>query len=300
MMNKTLHVCSPEVNINKLYPKAQNAANVRHFEFDEYFLSLADVELLDALEIAKKFHFINFVPEGFNTNSFLYKETYLLLNYLRHTHSVSNFVGNQSQTFVSRDLTRTSEPTLWVFGCSHSHGVGLRSDESKYGDTVAKILQMPIKTITNPGSSTNWSFRHLINTDFNPDDIVVWQLTGPGRISVRQNEVISDVHLKMTKNRHMLEYYSDQQLFFHHISLVNYGVRYLRTNGVKFVLLSLLGKDSTYYDYMNEFTSYPEYVYTPQFIDLGTDKLHAGPLSHNMLAHSIVDHVKLLYDKSIP
>ncbi len=300
MMNKTLHICSPKVDINKLYPKARSAVNAQHFEFDEYFLSLADVELLDALEIAKKFQYINFVPEEFDTNSFLYKETYVLLNHLRHTHCVSNFDGNQTQTFVSLDLNRTDKPTLWVFGCSHSHGVGLKHNELRYGDIVAKTLQMPIKTITNPGSSTNWSLRHLINTDFDSDDIVVWQLTGPGRISVRQNNVISDVHLKATKNQHMLEYYSDQQLFFHHMSLVNYGVRYLRAKSVKFVLLSILGKDDTYYDYMNEFTSYPEYIYSPKFIDLGTDKLHAGPLSHNMLAHQVVDHVKLLYDKSIP
>lgn len=280
------------------FPQSQMVTSIdQSVPGDEYHISLADFDLSAVLNFAKKFDCINLVNDYFDQDKEMYQETCVILNHLRHTRTVSNFAGYENLNFLDPqlDLSKSSKRTLWVFGCSHSFGVGLQNKDQTYGNILANKLECQARIVAKPGSSVQWSLRHLMNANISTQDIVVWQLTTPGRFDVvKDNNLISTAYLNSDSGKSLVNFYNDQQLFFHQACLINQGVRYLRSLNVKFVLTSILGKSQTYYQYLNEYTAYPEYCYTPTFIDTGTDGVHAGPLSHQRLAQDLLDHIQLL------
>lgn len=258
-----------------------------------YHTSLGDTSAKDIITVSNKFDSIEFINIGFDHGSDLWNETTLLLNYLSHRTVIKNFIKHQPETFVDSDLLSKVDHSrhLWIFGCSHSHGIGLTTPDQRYGNIVAKSLDLPTSFVTRPGSSLQWSLRHLINSNINPNHIVIWQLTTPQRVTLYDGK-ISETLLSVSRNRCLIDTFNEEQIFFHHCSLINYGVKYLRALGVKFVMTSILNKDNLFYQYLNEYTRYPEYCHTPGgALDLGTDHLHMGPLSHQAIAQCILDHV---------
>ena len=54
--------------------------------------------------------------------------------------------------FTELDITtREDKPMLWVFGCSHSFGIGLRKDEKNYGTLLSEKLNIPLKLVARGG-----------------------------------------------------------------------------------------------------------------------------------------------------
>jgi hypothetical protein len=259
-----------------------------------YHTSMADMTSEEILNIANQFESINFVSQGFDTTSDAYKESLMLISVLCHKKLVTGYEPPPITQFLSIDVTdRPDTPVLWVFGCSHSHGVGLKSDEKNFGQIVADVLKIPLLNITQPGSSLNWSFRHLINADIRPGDRVIWQITTPHRLSVFTNGRVTEVVLNNTLNRCLLDVNNDDQVFFNHVNLLTSGVRYLRAIKNQFLLTDLTSRTCcNFYKYKLEYSKYPEYVYHPTlYLDYGSDRVHAGPLSHKALAQRILDCV---------
>jgi len=294
MMTKRLHVTHPAFDMNQVLKNSilLDSVNIKILNTD-YHTSLGDLSPQDIIKLLSNFDIINFVDNLFDTTSDIYNETIVLLTYISHFKKITNFSVTSKITFTDFDLiSRPAEPTLWIFGCSHSHGVGLDAEEQRYANIVSEKLRMPLKLISKPGSSTEWSLRHLINSNLYPKDIVIWQLTTPERVSMYNNEIL----LSTTNNPYLLEVYSDEELFFNQINFLNYGISFLKGRNINFVFTSLENKNNLLCDYKKEYVKYPEYCYSPNFnVDLGNDNLHFGPLSNNNLANSLVNHVQLLY-----
>lgn len=267
----------------------------------EYHTTLGDMSAADIITISNQFNLINFIPINFSIDEPMYHETILLLSYLQHRMTVINLVNTPITTFVDNiDIkSRYTDPTMWVFGCSHSHGVGLSSEKLRYSNILSHQLNMPLISITKPGSSTRWSLRHLINANLQHLDLVIWQITTPNRISLA-GDFPTELLLSNTPSRALLEVYNDDQLYFDHLSLINYGVQYLRALGINFIITSIENNSTLFYDYKKEYVKYKEYCYSPGFnVDLGNDHLHFGELSHKNLALSIQDHIHYTYGKLI-
>lgn len=299
-MAKTLHIIEPTVDFGTINVASTLLTSVNlPLEYDEYHTSLGDMSSADIIELSKNFSTINFVDEKFDRSSDIYKETAILLNYLSWSKHVTNFAVDLPVTFDDHGIDqRPNEPTLWVFGCSHSHGVGLLPNEKRFGEIVAESLNLPLMLISKPGSSLNWSARNLVAASIKPNDVVIWQLTTPHRISQYNGVETIETMLARSTDPCLLEVFDDHQVFFNQINLLNFGVRYLRSIGVKFVMTSLLPKlENFFYEYLDEYSKYPEYCYTPGCqLDLGTDRVHAGPLSHRALAQRLLDHVQYVND----
>lgn len=302
-MTKTLHLFNPVVDFGLLNAESILINNVNiKVVADQYHTSLGDLSAEEIITISKHFDVVNFVQDQFDINSNLYRETVLLLQFLKHRCRVTNFHSNQEVvlTDICQNLTRHSnDPVVWVFGCSHTAGVGLLPKEKSFGTLLGEAIGVPTKIIAQGGSSTHWSFRHLIAADIQQQDIVVWQLTVPERITQFQNHRSVEVQLRNSLD--LLKVYDDDTVFFNQLSMLRTGVVYLRSKKCKFVITSLLaGSNQHRTKYLYEYLAYPEYCYSPDYIvDLGTDGMHVGPLSHQRLANSLYDHVQLLYDKSI-
>lgn len=261
-----------------------------------YHTSLGDLTSQEILSLLKNFDCVNFVDYMFDLASDLYNETNILLTYISHFKKVTNFQVKNTLKYYDQDIvSRPAEPILWAFGCSHTYGSGLESKQKRYADLIGEQLMLKSKIVAKPGSSTEWSLRHIINTNFLPDDIVIWQLTVPDRVSTCNGEILlTDNSIK--KLPYLLEIYSDKELFFNQINFLNYGVNYLRAKKIKFVITSLEVKNSLFYDYLKEYVKYKEYCYSPNFgVDRGNDKIHFGPKSHANLSKSLINHIKFLY-----
>lgn len=294
-MAKTLHIIEPTFDFGVINTSSTLLTSINiPLELDEYHTSLGDMSSLDIINISSNFSTINFVDKKFDRSSDIYKETVVLLNYLSWSINVTNFTVGSPISFADPMFyKRPNESTLWVFGCSHSHGVGLLPDEKRFGEIVAESLNLPLMLISKPGSSLDWSTRNLVAADIKTGDVVIWQLTTPHRVSQYNGVKTTEIMLTRSTDRCLLEVFDDHQVFFNHINLLNFGVRYLRSMGVKFVIVSILPKlENFFYEYLVEYSKYPEYCYTSGCqIDLGTDRLHVGPLSHQTLAQRLLDHI---------
>jgi len=257
-----------------------------------YHTSLGDMTVDQIIKISEHFDDIKFEPSGFDINSTVYQESLSLYQYLNK----HNIIDHEPITFTDHpDIShRTDQPTLWVFGCSHSHGVGLRPNEEPYGKHLAQALNLPLKLITKPGSSLSWSYRHLFNSMIEPRDIVVWQLTTPNRLSRFNGTHVEEILLNNTKDRKLLDSITDQQLYFLQLSQLNTGVQYLKTLGCTFALTSIVDFGASY-DHVAEYVKYQEYCsHYGLHLDMGTDGQHAGPLSHKAIAQRLLNHIQLL------
>jgi hypothetical protein len=294
-MGKILYITEPRFDYNRINANSKLLDSVESdIVHSEYHTSLGDLTSDQILSISREFECIVLVPQGFDTESDIFKESQILVEYLTGPTQMPDTFANQSM------LERMSEsPVLWVFGCSHSAGVGLLPFEKKYSELLAAQLGLPLNLVALPGSSVNWSFRQLINAKIKPNDIIVWQLTSPNRTSVCNNSQVTEVMLAATANRFLLEVLTDDQLYFNQMTLLNAGTQYLRSLGNRFVLVSLESNQYTY-RYRSQYVRYPEYCYVPTpMLDLGTDKLHMGPLSHQALAKHLEDRLYYLDEQSI-
>lgn len=296
-----LHLIAPTFNFNTINPDSKLLTSGVNQLIGDYHVSVGDMSTAEILDVSDQFDSISFVPNKFDLESDTYKESITLLNTLSHRKLVTGHTVLPTTQFLSHDVSsRPNEPVLWVFGCSHSHGVGLKSNEKTFGQILAADLGVPLLQISKPGSSLSWSFRHLLNADIRTSDYVVWQITTPHRLSLFDGKHTKEVVLSQTTNRCLLDINDDNQVFFNHINLLTAGIKYLRKVNKNFVLTDITSQCSNYYEYKLEYSKYPEYLYHPNlYIDLGTDNLHAGPLSHQALAKCLLDRVQCTNEQFI-
>jgi hypothetical protein len=296
-MTKTLHLTHPEFDVSKVIPDSTLLTDItRPTDEQCYHTSVGDLSLHDIISVSRKFDVINFIPDKFDFHSDTYFATAVLLQHLSHTKLITGYCLESFQSFLSADVNnRPAEPIVWVFGCSHSHGSGLRPNELTFGKHISQATGLPLKTVAKPGSSTQWSLRHIMNAKFQPGDLVIWQLTSPERFSYGFPPF--EYRLVASNERHILETFTDKHILFTQLTLFNQGLQYLKSQPVKFSVISINAKSDIFYPCLMEYTKHKEYCYALNYnLDLGTDQLHLGPLSHKALAQCILDHVNYTDD----
>ena len=294
MTTKTLHLTHPHFNYSTLNSQSILLDCVdTKISRAEYHTSLGDLTAIEIISIVNKFDRINFVNNQFTPGDDIYEDTVALLTYINHNKHITNFSNKECEVFVENKeiYTRPDEPVLWIFGCSHSYGIGLRPNEKRYAELVAEGMGLPLKLIARPGGSMQWTLRHIANAAIEPRDFVIWQIINPARTSYFNGKHVEEICFSHTENRHLLEVYTDEQIYFAHLSTINIGVRYLRACQSQFMLISLDHIND--YQFSVEYVKYPEYYHCSNFaVDLGTDNLHYGPLSNKKLAIDLLDHIQ--------
>ena len=296
MTNRVLYLTESTFDFSQVDPNSILLDSVeRELTPGNYHTSLGDLSVGDIIQLSSQFDRIKFEPKGFDHHSDAYKETLILYRYLNNQNPASDSTIEQFTDHLGIN-DRLDQPTLWVFGCSHSYGVGLKPNEPTYGQLLSEQLNLPLKLIAKPGSSLHWSYRHLLNAPINQHDVVIWQLTVPGRLSLFNGTRVNEVLLSNSEDRKLVDTVTLNQLYFNQISLLNTGVRFLQSVKCKFVLTSINDFGSRY-DYVSEYVKYPEYCYNyGLYLDTGTDGLHAGPLSHKAIAQRILNRVQLHHE----
>jgi hypothetical protein len=281
---KKLTICSPHYTPTVLSTLLTNT-NLSNLQDGLYHTSLGDISINNLLSVCKivdEIEFIDFNDTDHNT----YIKTLSILNQISKSKPINNFKLNPPTSFLEF-TTETDAVSLWVFGCSFSHGVGVSTNE-RFSNIISNSINLPLMDITNPGSSTRWGLRQLINTNFKKDDLVIWQISTFSRLSIATDKDHLKEYLIKDTNKDTIMNTSKIQLYVDQLSLLNYGIQYLRAKQVKFVVISLDNQHSFTDDLIYEYSLYPEYLYMGEwFVDKGSDGVHPGRLSHKLVAESI-------------
>ena len=301
-MSKVLYITHPQFDFSLVEKDSIliNSPDCDLSRSNTFHTSLGDLSGPEILTIIKHFDKILFDDTGFKKPSELYSDTTQLLSYISTKHDCATAISACEKMFIENELIfdQPTKSTLWVFGCSHSYGTGLSDENQRYGNILSKELNMPLRMIARPGGSMNYSLRHIVNSCIKPTDLVIWQFINPGRLSYFNGKHVEEIVLSNSKNRSIIDFFSDPQIYFNHFNYINIGVRYLRALKCDFILTSV---DHIYdYNYIDEYKNYPEYIFIKDFaVDLGDDNLHFGQLSHKNLALSLLNHIQYINDKLI-
>lgn len=294
---KTLVISSPFYNpgTQSILVTEQNWKNNAEVQ-GVFHTSLGDITSTSLLYFCDLVDEIQFKDVGFESIPGTRDTTYMILNSLSHQFSIKGFSKEPPDTYLNHDMIRPkADSVIWVFGCSYSHGTALNLDQI-YSYHLHTKMGLPVVSVTQPGSSLRWSLRHLMHADLHPNDIVVWQITTFSRDSIKDQAKIGPVEIVYdNENLYKAKLLSFEQMVFNHLSLVDYGVQYLRAKNQNFYLISIESKEFS--EYRNrvliEFNKYPEYCYTPEsVVDVGQDNTHPGPLSHNRVAEFLLRKIQ--------
>ena len=258
--------------------------------------SLGDLTAQQIIGLADEFSEIRYHDRLFELDSDIYHETRILLNFLAHRKPVHGHVRSRTEFYQSQ-IPVTVRPSLWVFGCSHSFGIGIKTYQ-RYSEILSKKIGLELILVAEPGSSLAWSLDQIYRSSITASDTVVWQITTPFRL-MKYDGDLKHVILSNHATKCYLEIFTDQQILFDHLRLIRQGVAYLRSKNIRFVMTSLGVNNRFYYQYLNEYTQYPEYCYVPGFqVDKASDLQHPGPLSNQILADHLEVHIKSMTQNS--
>ena len=195
------------------------------------------------------------------------------------------------------DTRKSEESQLWFAGCSVTHGVGVSTHE-RYGELLSKTLKFPASFLTRPGSSIPWAADQILRADIRANDIVVWGITESHRITViGDGQLLPGVNVASFENKIVSKYVSIDALFsettfYENIYAIERVINFCNKIGAKLFLFGLYvsnnalrflkTKENFYYKPRNlKFKNNSTFF---NFIDLGSDNSHPGPLQHQQYA----------------
>lgn len=269
------------------------------------YVSLGDHDLDDFFTILDKASEIYYVPITTWDHEDTKRYTEIYLSYFSHRKPIYNFSSTPIETNMLdlADVRRTDNEQIWSVGCSISHGVGINNDQ-RWGQLVANDLNKDVSFLTASGSSLEWAADQILRSDIRKNDLVVWGLTGISRFSYYDKEVkhVNQQYYEANPN-------NDIHYMINSKILVNDYVKYLGLKsiysvinlseklGFRLILMYLpLNIQEHQFFVLEHLSKLKNFVYPQQdFVDIGTDNLHPGPLTHEMYAENILKFYKENY-----
>lgn len=257
-------------------------------------ISLGDVtidEFKYALDLADELYYVPFN----SANQSLKRKTLIWLRYQSHRKPVHNLPKISTSPMLDLiDLRKTEKAQLWVAGCSFTYGVGV-SQHERWGDVLASLLDLPVSTLAQPGSSIRWAADQILRSDIRKDDIVVWGVTGASRFPYYHTKIDHICLNYYQKNPRFNSLINQKVIVSDHVlyeSLISIDqvIHYCSILGCKLVLmyfyLDIEGHQDYILEHLSKFDIYIDFS-KPTPIDYGTDGEHPGPKQQEMYARTI-------------
>lgn len=238
-------------------------------------------------------------------------EYYVMLEWIKQYSSRHNNIYNLQDIQVDPYQWDASVPNLTAddaifFGCSFTEGVGIPQKEQKWANLVARHFGKNCINLGRAGSSNQYAFDLISNIELVPGQIVVWQLTHLDRFVYCDEDrqlqhIILSTHINHKKHRSMVDILTLQQMMYELRSKVNMVVKMCRAAKAKFVFWPIDYKDLSTFAFTDllYFYHFPEFI--PAFklqdfiVDVGTDGIHPGLKSNEIISQAVIDHIERLY-----
>ena len=222
---------------------------------------------------------------------------------IRNKHKVRNFEFNKNFNQLQRNR-QIDTAVLWSVGCSVTAGVGLKLDQERWGALLRNKLDMHEINLALGGSSICWSADQILRADIRPGDIVVWGLTNGLRVKVSKNWEFNSVTIKgyTSLNKEYqywnLDYFGSQTETLNSIHNILHVNNFCEKIGAKLYLANML--DITWIGVVfQNFKNFIDLTYDLQidknhiqFIDVGSDNIHPGPLQHQQYSEKLYNFIK--------
>jgi hypothetical protein len=245
--------------------------------------------------------------QHFNDNQFIWGNLIdsLLHKFAQKTSGLDTF-KNAKTAFRSTHVPRKNDCTLFIAGCSISHGIGVKKEE-RYGDLLADMFDLPVIYLSRPGSSIMWQADRILQADINSGDIVVWGLTNIGRATVADEYDWKGIPFghyidgPEEQKYFSIEYFSSWTLSVSTIKNILQVENFCKKIGARLYLANVLehqivplvfGAQQNYINCLADWK--PGSSYDVTWIDLGTDQQHPGPNQHKNYADTIYQHIQTI------
>jgi len=215
--------------------------------------------------------------------------------------------------FLALDLDNVRQGPYWAVGCSYTSSVGV-TDEERWANVLSTKLEQPVSVIAKPATSIPWAADQILRSDVQAGDTIFWLLTTTARIDyfseayeqvkMHPNLSVYDEDRDEIKKLNVVEERILQQLLtfkwptYMAIKSILQVKNYCNKIGARLILgqclindeetdkalLELLHKDP------NFILEFSVNVQQGKFkLDLGTDGVHPGPLTHKYIAEKFYD-----------
>lgn len=228
-------------------------------------------------------------------------EQYLSVFCCDATKIVINFNAfplNKTKMLALADARKFEDSQVWIAGCSISHGVGV-ADHERYGELISKELNLPVTFLTRPGSSIRWASDQILRSDIRANDTIFWGLTSINRLSywdetTRTTRCASltqfDCHefLNTLINK---KYLASDHMIYESLVSVHNVINFCKNNNITLVLATLLKGTEHHLQDVANFVPLAGIFgqdLENMFLDLGTDNLHPGPISHEFFKENML------------
>lgn len=300
-----------------VFVKKKNINNyIKHKTTFNCYTSLEDLEIkLDEIDKipmwAETIQLVDLdLKTGFKNvpdqSMYLYVEFFKTLSKIKNSDKIQNFnikFGSAKELFSGLAAPRkTNDNCLWVSGCSITHGAGVDLN-SRYASLLEKKLNIPTVMLTKSGSSIAWQSDQLLRSDLKEGDTVIWGLTSFNRINYAQNftwrnaTILDYMQLPKEKQYYSIDYFDSVSLSMACIKNILQVSNFCKKIKAKLYLINIIGpgwldfvfgNDENYLDLTVGYTSDGK----GDWLDLGYDQDHPGPLQHREYATRIYDFIK--------
>jgi len=215
---------------------------------------------------------------SWNTNQTITEYFLYLINLTKNNVQGLDLTHYQNSSYLNLvDCRKTNETQLWVAGCSISHGAGVREHE-KFGTLISNKLNLPVSHITKGGSSLEWAKDQILRSDIRKNDIIIWGLTQEVRAPKAFNgKIITETNPDFLLNETAL---------YKAVTSVHQVVNFCRKISAQLILVPVICSERLQL-LIHNLDEYYQLPYQIGFLDLGTDKIHPGPIQHQVWADTI-------------
>ena len=216
----------------------------------------------------------------------------------------------QAQNVFVPTPANDNPPCIWLAGCSTTAGEGLASPQKRYGCLVAQQLNLELVDMSRSGSSIQWSAERILHSDVTAGDIVIWGLTNMSRFPYYYKKRLHHIninnynrHKKWLQNYITIEEFDSENLYYHNLQSIRSVENFCKKIGATLVKVSIhCGLDISAGCADDDFifihgskgiehkSSYLDDADDPN------DKSHPGPLTHQMYAQRILQHLEKVND----
>jgi hypothetical protein len=179
---------------------------------------------------------------------------------------------------------------VWAFGGSIIGGIDLPEKTQAYSYILAKELELDIVNYGKPATGTRYAFELLLQSNIQSGDIVLLDTTLPEWIRFHRGDEVKNLRMKDLKD-YELQFWSDDQIFDEHTTIVNAFVKYTQLLNVKFNVHSFLPDWHPLWvrckEYYQELDNYLElFDQVEDYAD--KEKLHPGVKTNIIVAEKMM------------
>jgi hypothetical protein len=237
---------------------------------------------------------------NFDVSNSFYESTLLSvceLNGIALTNAPLDIYNAQTEIMLElQDFRKSDYPQIWIAGGSDTWGVGLEENSQRYGDIIAKELNMPVSTLAAGGASIMWCADQILRSDIRKNDIVIIGLTPGGRFPYYNLKEIKHINVSTLLEDSKLEKEIDIKILDHPtiryaVVLAVYQVlNFCNKIGAKLIIAGISIDLELWFHLKNiqNYTHLANIDFSYKFLDYGFDNMHPGPITHKLYANQIL------------